>query len=199
MTALAVMRAGDALLGRPGRPPPPADRRAGRTNRGMPRRRSRPGRSSRPRPSRPAAARSSASSLRCSRSAAATCFCSLAASTPARSSISRSRSDASRPAMTSRMFVSWSLKSRFSLQKTQSVPSSVVGRGDRHAHGGREILGHVPRRHDAVVVEHDRVAQAGLRDRPWPLAAVWRERRADRRASPHEDRSFSSVVASSRR
>ena len=36
------------------------------------------------------------------------------------------------------------------------------GRRDRHANGGGKILGHVPCRHDAVVVEHDRMAQEGF-------------------------------------
>ena len=138
------------------------------------------------------------SSLRCSRSAAASCFCSLAASTPARMSISRSRSDASRPAMTSRMFVSRSLKPRFSFEKTQSVPRSMVGveMGTQTAAGKSSGTFHVG------------MTLSSSSTTAWPKSASRSATApcsglagAARRSAgkPYEQRSFNSVVASSRR
>ena len=60
------------------------------------------------------------------------------------------------------MFVSRSLKSRFSLQKTHSVPNSVVGveTGTHTAAGKSSGTFHI--RITFVVVEHDRVAEQGF-------------------------------------
>ena len=74
-------------------------------------------------------------------------------------SISRSRSDARRPATTSRMLVSRSLKSRFSFEKTQSVPRSMVGVeiGTQTAAGKSSGTFHVGM--TSVVVKDNHMAQ----------------------------------------
>ena len=96
------------------------------------------------------------------------------------------------------MFVSRSLKSRLSVAEHPQRAQQRGGGGDRHAHGGGEILGRVPRGHQVVVIQDHGVAQQGFEighgALQRPGGAVSRSN-----GNPHELRSFNSVVASSRR